>query len=37
VTLRDVETYLVEGIEPTQIAWVPANPADAKASRADPR
>ena len=36
-TLRDVETYLVEGIDPGQIAWVPANPADAKASRADPR
>jgi aminodeoxyfutalosine deaminase len=36
-TVRDVETYLVEGIDPGQIAWVPANPADAKASRADPR
>jgi aminodeoxyfutalosine deaminase len=36
-TLRDVETYLVEGIDPGQIAWAPANPADAKASRADPR
>ena len=36
-TLRDVETYLVEGIDPAQIAWVPANPADAKAARADPR
>jgi aminodeoxyfutalosine deaminase len=36
-TLRDVETYLVEGIDPGQIAWVPANPADAKAARADPR
>jgi aminodeoxyfutalosine deaminase len=33
----DVEAYLVEGIDPGQIAWVPANPADAKASRADPR
>ncbi len=36
-TLRDIETYLVEGIDPGQIAWVPANPADAKAARADPR
>lgn len=36
VTVRDVETYLVEGIEPTQIAWVPANPADAAAARALP-
>jgi cytosine/adenosine deaminase-related metal-dependent hydrolase len=36
-TLRDVETYLVEGIDPGQIAWVPANPADARAARADPR
>jgi aminodeoxyfutalosine deaminase len=35
--IRDVETYLVEGIDPGQIAWVPANPADARASRADPR
>jgi cytosine/adenosine deaminase-related metal-dependent hydrolase len=35
--VSDVETYLVEGIDPGQIAWVPANPADAKASRADPR
>jgi aminodeoxyfutalosine deaminase len=37
VTVRDVETYLVEGIEPTQVAWVPANPADAAAARALPR
>lgn len=37
VTVRDVETYLVEGIDPGQIAWVPANPADAAASRAMPR
>ena len=36
-TLSDVETYLVEGIDSGQIAWVPANPADAKAARADPR
>jgi aminodeoxyfutalosine deaminase len=35
--VRDVETYLVEGIDPGQIAWVPANSADAKAARADPR
>jgi aminodeoxyfutalosine deaminase len=33
----DVEAYLVEGIDPGQIAWVPANAADAKAARADPR
>jgi cytosine/adenosine deaminase-related metal-dependent hydrolase len=36
-TLRDIETYLVEGIDAGQIAWVPANPADARAARADPR
>jgi aminodeoxyfutalosine deaminase len=37
LSLDDVERYLVEGIDPTQVAWVPSNPADAAAARADPR
>jgi aminodeoxyfutalosine deaminase len=37
VAVRDVETYLVEGIDPGQIAWVPANPADAAAATKLPR